>query len=99
MRPLFCCSSLHHWRQIRNWPIPGVERTNAVQKVAATELADYVGRITGQKLEIVSVSQLPGDAAGLSFFVGDAAKHALGKDPAPGSRKNICSTRCRRDSS
>lgn len=60
-----------------------VERPNGVQKLAAMELAEYVGRITRQKLEMVTVSQLPVDAAGLSFFIGDAAMHVLGKDPAP----------------
>jgi hypothetical protein len=57
---------------------------NAVQRAAAAELADYAGRIAGQKLETLTVSKLAADAPGLTFFVGDgAAEVALGKSPKP----------------
>src|SRR4051794_16592917 len=46
-------------------------KPNLVQKVAADELARYVGRILDRKLEILPVSRYSADAPGLSFFVGD----------------------------
>ena len=50
-----------------------------VQRAAAEELANYAGRITGQKIEIVPQSKLAAGAAGLSFFIGDGpAEQALG---------------------
>jgi len=56
-----------------------------VQVEAANELADYVGRITGQKLDIMPWSSYsPKTATGLSFFVGEgAATKALGKPLSP----------------
>ena len=58
---------------------------NAVQRAAADELANYVGRITGQKLQLVKTSVFAlAKSGGLSFFVGDgAAEAALGKSPRP----------------
>ena len=55
-----------------------------VQKAAAEELAHYAGQIAGQKIEIVPLAKFSADAAGASFFVGDAAAaRALGASPAP----------------
>jgi len=44
-----------------------------VAQFAAKELAEYAGRVTGQTLEVVPLSRYQPDAAGLSFFVGEAA--------------------------
>ena len=56
-----------------------------VQKAAADELASYVGRITGNKLDILSLEQFAkSQPTGKTFYVGDqAAELALGKTPAP----------------
>jgi hypothetical protein len=55
-----------------------------VQRAAAGELALYVGRIAGTKIETVPVSKYSADAPGLSFFVGDAAaQEALKLSLAP----------------
>jgi len=55
-----------------------------VQRAAAMELADYAGKIIGRPLAPVPLSQLPADAPGASFYVGDgAAERILGKSPAP----------------
>lgn len=58
---------------------------NAVQRAAADELANYVWRITGQKLQLVKTSVCAlAKSGGLSFFVGDGtAEPALGKSPRP----------------
>lgn len=56
-----------------------------VQKAAASELAHYVGEMTGQKLEIMPLSVfMLSKTAGLNFFVGEtAASHAVGKKLSP----------------
>jgi hypothetical protein len=59
------------------------ENALPVQRAAADELATYAGRIMGSKLPIVAPSEVPADAPGLSFFVGDAAAAEL-KDGTPG---------------
>jgi hypothetical protein len=48
------------------------DKPGAVQKVAAEELARYVGHITGHPLEVIPAGQFAEKADGLSFFVGDA---------------------------
>jgi|UniRef100_UPI003782FFF2 hypothetical protein len=58
---------------------------NAVQRAAAAELASYVSRITGQKVEAMKASVFAlSKTTGQSFFVGDgAAEVALGNSPKP----------------
>lgn len=57
---------------------------NAVQRAAAAELANYVGRIVGHRIEACEVSKLTADAPGLTFFIGDgAAEVAIGSSPRP----------------
>ena len=58
---------------------------NTVQRAAADELASYVSRITGQKVETMKASVFAlAKTDGPSFFVGDgAAEVALGKSPKP----------------
>ncbi len=57
----------------------------AIEKEAAKELANYVGKIAGTELETMSVAQFAlAKVAGKSFFVGDkAAAFALGKEVGP----------------
>jgi hypothetical protein len=50
---------------------------NAVQKVAAEELAHYVGLITGKPLEIILDSEYKSSGGGLNFFVGSSAAEKL----------------------
>ncbi len=53
-------------------------------KMGAQDLADYAGRITGQKLEVTLLSQYSDGASGLSFFVGEAAgEKVLGNKLGP----------------
>lgn len=60
------------------------ERANPVQQLAADELANYVGRMIGQKLPKVRWSEYAADAPGLSFFVGGpVAARVLGHSPEP----------------
>src|SRR3954470_16035554 len=60
------------------------DRPGAVQKVAAEELARYVGRISGRKLEVVPAGKFAGREEGLSFFVGEAvASGVLKRDLGP----------------
>lgn len=55
-----------------------------VQRAAAQEIALYVGKVAGTKIETVPLSKYSPAAPGLSFFVGDAvAKEALKLDLAP----------------
>jgi len=57
---------------------------NLVQRAAAQELADYAGKIAGQNIEVITLSKLVANTAGLTFFVGDgAAEHVLGKSVKP----------------
>jgi hypothetical protein len=53
-------------------------------KMGAQDLADYAGRISGQKIEIVPLSKYAADLDGLSFFVGEAAgEKVLGQKLGP----------------
>ena len=55
-----------------------------VQRAAAEELRDYVGRIVGRPPELLKWSAFKPDAPGLSFFVGeDVAARVLGRPPGP----------------
>lgn len=59
-----------------------------VTQHAAQELATYVGRITGQPVEVVDWSDDLRSATGLSFFVGQqSADHALRNPQAPWKRE------------
>ena len=60
------------------------DRPGAVQRVAAEELARYVGRVSGRELEAVPAGKLSGREEGLSFFVGEAvASGVLKRDLGP----------------
>jgi hypothetical protein len=60
------------------------DQAGKVPAAAADELVQYVGRISGRKLEKVRWSDYNADAAGLSFFVGaDVAERVLGEKLAP----------------
>lgn len=58
------------------------DNANGVQKAAAEELVRYVGRLAGNKLEVISWSKFAPQSAGLSFFVGaDVAERILAEPP------------------
>lgn len=60
------------------------DEPGAVEKAAAEELANYVGRIVGQEIAIVPWSKYSSKDQGLSFFVGPAvAEKVLGEKLAP----------------
>jgi len=53
-------------------------------QMGAQDLANYAGRISGQKIEVVPLSRYTAGAQGLSFFVGeDAGEKVLGSKLAP----------------
>ncbi len=61
------------------------DEAGPVAKAAAAEIANYAGRIVGQKLDVVPWSKFDAaKSAGLSFFVGpDVAEKVLGEKLAP----------------
>jgi hypothetical protein len=60
------------------------ESATPAAKMGAQDLADYAGRVSGRKLEVVPLAKYNPGGEGLSFFVGeDAAEKVLGAELSP----------------
>ena len=77
--------AIHHPQRLADFRrVVVADNALPVTQMGAQDLADYAGRISGQKIEVTQLSKYDANLDGLSFFVGEVAgEKALGQKLGP----------------